>query len=374
MSVADNCGLYLEQEVARVSQSRYPQPLHPILFQEQGCNGTVWPLLQSSQAIVVVQGGSMDPRTRVAPYRAEDVNVVTFVARAIWCPPGYVMAIYLENPSGNGSLATRPQLLILPNNLLSTEKSVRFSNGSSWPSAANTAVYIVLWREYSFPQQLLQLCTGTTLYLGPFAGEEHKNLAFAWHPQSRNCDQFVTALCRSTATRGWLATQGKPDLCDCFDQQAVLNQLYGDRYSIPVICFGTTCGTSLTAYKTSSMVQSVKGQACSFAECQELVLTLGSSTASTTPTAPITCQNQLVQVLPPVLTTQTTLTSVPDAAQQAFTQTILTTVIPVWAWYVTGLGAALLLVTLFLLGFVSQDAMPTLGSTMDTTTPMPSPM
>lgn len=371
--LSQTCRDVLTQDAVQFNDPRVAMAPYPRLFSNHQCIGELWPKILTNRTLKVLSAPGENPRTRTAAYTSDQLNYLTLhsslTLASLWCPPGFILVFYRRAPLSVDTIQTIPQCRVLPNTILSkidAANPLLFSDGTSM--FLQETISFVVWREYSFPELVMKLCTGSEIFLGSMT-EDIFALHYSWYPQSLLCDQYVQHLCQGAHTSLMLQTPPFDRLCDCFTQETQLRVQYGLTNKIPVLCFGKdanhiperACGRSTGAYQSREMRNATNNKLCSHAECQALIQSInaqGELTTSDATATTVECLGTYLMDIPYTSVSPTTVSTPPSTNTTPLTMIYITATISMWVWYVLGLGLFTAVITIFMLSFITSEPTP----------------
>lgn len=366
----------------------------PMFFNQNSCQGSSFPAKDGSSlplAVIdedvyqeIVQSGQPLPASVVNQLKSVKAGSTSFGDKTFgtilgfYVPPNYRIIFFTEDPSTKppgkivdplefrpGTLITntccsqlewgqaklnflmKPVPPILPGGP-PTQQPLKPEDccADNFKSDAfyHSAPFLVVIRRESIDEMVVDACSyQRQISVGPYS------LNQVWKPQTRGCDQFMSAMCAQPITAD-LA-----DTCACFIQQGNLDDTYGPDVKMPVVCFGSdadkpgdkskNCAFNSKSYKTYDMVQN----SCSFAECQQLINVDHPAFAST---GQIQCDGSFAQSkLPQAFVAVSVSTPEDDGGDTTLRK--LVSHVPEWIWGFFGTGISLLLAFFVCLTFVA---------------------
>jgi hypothetical protein len=286
-----------------------------------------------------------------------DPATTDMTLKSWYVPPNFRLVFFRLNPVDTAPVAAGPYLVSNPGTLVTdafsqqltlTDGKTLFVSKNSGGKYVVNAPYMAVIQLQSFEDLLLDICVNNQqVYLSNFSN----SLNTVWVPQTKGCDDLVTAVCKaknSSADLSAVITSRFGALCNCFDQQDALNRVYTEKANVSSCCFGhlvtqppgdfeNACAFSSDAYKTLALTKSC----CTIPVCQSIqenfVVVPGQK--------PPSCSVGKV-VLPGSNSTDNTGFQLNGLSKAPTTNVIFVT--PVWIYVMLGLSVAFLLLLLIL--------------------------
>lgn len=279
-----------------------------VLFNDPHCGGTFFPSAMSAvPSNPFTQGQTLTSGTDF-----------TFTPLSLFLPYTFQT---VTMTSQNGHSATFLGPASLPDLSL-----VNWQTGGTapFPSMADDPIKtITLQTLQPWTNSVLSMCMGETRFIDVYPLSR-------FYPQSERCDAFMPDFCSVPVNQTLYADQ-----CSCLLEQPALeaeSKKFG--VTLPVVCFGENCATTLS-YKTSNMMS----EPCNLTICQQIISSTPGIVNEGQDT--IFCGGQFYKANGSLVVPSVTPLPAPSNAQQEGT--------PFYVWIMLGVSAALFAVLVILL-------------------------